>query len=190
MEQTATARVAGLLGLIAIVVFVAAYWLYEEGVPGVPNTNRLAAEADAQAVASVEQGHGVFTTYCARCHGASGEGGIGPVLADQSKLFVHLNPAYLHNVLTVGGRYVCGNARSLMPIWSDTNGGPLSYVQVTDLIAYIRAPASATYVARDPTTKEPILDTSGRPTTFHGWRDTTFVPAPGATPVPDCWSAP
>ena len=47
------------------------------------------------------------------------EGGIGPALNDQDKLFAHLNENYLRNVLTVGGRYVCGNPDSPMPVWSD-----------------------------------------------------------------------
>ena len=58
---------------------------------------------------------------------------LGPVLNDQSKLFQHLSEAYLRNVLTVGGRYVCGNPKSVMPVWANTNGGPLNYVQIDDL---------------------------------------------------------
>ena len=39
-----------------------------------------------------------------------GEGGAGPILNRQDKLFAHLNPDYLRNILEVGGRYACGNA--------------------------------------------------------------------------------
>ena len=62
-----------------------------------------------QYVTAVERGYNIYQANCARCHGAQGEGGIGPVLNDQMKLFTHLNEQYLRNVLYAGGRYVCGN---------------------------------------------------------------------------------
>ncbi len=83
------------------------------GLPGVPTPRRqLGAEAAAQQVTAVERGYNLFEANCARCHGATGQGGIGPVLNEPDKLFVHLNPDYIRNVLTVGGRYVCGNAEA------------------------------------------------------------------------------
>ena len=102
---------------------------------------RLDAEATAQQVTAVERGYNLYQANCARCHGANGEGGIGPVLNGQEKLFAHLNAQYLRNVLTAGGRYVCGNPNSLMPVWSNTANppGPLNYRQIDDLIAFIRA---------------------------------------------------
>ena len=44
-------------------------------------------------------------------------------------------------MLTVGGRYVCGNPNSRMPVWSNEGNppGPLNYKQIDDLIAFIRA---------------------------------------------------
>ena len=64
----------------------------------------------------------------------NGEGGIGPTLNRQDKLFQHLNESYLHNILTVGGRYACGNADSQMPIWSNEGDppGPLNYIQIEE----------------------------------------------------------
>ena len=67
----------------------------------------------------------------------NGEGGVGPPLNDQAKLYNavtadggsgtgHLNPNYIHKVLEVGGRYVCGDAKSLMPAWLAPDG-PLNY---------------------------------------------------------------
>ena len=40
----------------------------------------------------------------------------------------------------------------MMPVWSDTGNppGPFNYVQVEDLIAFIRAPNNQTYTMRDP----------------------------------------
>ena len=64
---------------------------------------------------------------------------------------------YLNNVLVVGGRYVCGNPNSLMPVWSNEGHppGPLNYIQIEDLIAFIRAPTTETYTIRDPELFEP-----------------------------------
>jgi plastocyanin len=139
-------------------------------------------------VTAVERGYNLFQANCARCHGANGEGGIGPVLNDQAKLFNHLDEDYVRNVLTVGGRYVCGNANSLMPVWSNENGGPLNYRQIEELIAFIRAPNTQEYVVRDPSLNEPVIDpTTGKEQTFHGWVDPNYQPTPGSTPYPDCY---
>jgi mono/diheme cytochrome c family protein/plastocyanin len=180
VRQSANARFVGFLAVSVVVLFVILYYFYELGFPGGLSQSRLTAEADAQQITSIERGYDLFEANCARCHGTNGEGGIGPVLNDQSKLFVHLNAQYIQNVLTVGGRYVCGDPKSLMPVWSNTNGGPLNYEQIQNLIDFIRAP-KGTYQVLDPTTQEPTGQT------FTGWRDPNYKPAPGATPFPDCW---
>ncbi len=189
VRQSSSARWVGFLATLFVVVFVILYYFYDLGFPGIPNSSRQQAEVAAQQVTSVEAGYNLFEANCARCHGAAGQGGIGPVLNDQAKLYVHLSPDYIKNVLTVGGRYVCGNPKSLMPVWADTNGGPLNYVQIQNLIDFIRAPNTLTYTIRDNSTNEPILGPDGKPETAAGWRDPNFAPAPDATPVPDCWSS-
>ena len=98
---------------------------------------------------------------------------------------------YLNNVLVVGGRYVCGNPNSLMPVWSNEGHppGPLNYIQIEDLIAFIRAPIDQTYTIRDPELGEPKIDPiTGEVRTFKGWVDPAYKPAPGATPYPACWT--
>jgi mono/diheme cytochrome c family protein len=190
VKQSGSARWVGFLAVLVVVLFVIVYYFYELGVPGMANTSRLAHETEAQAVTSVERGYNLFQANCARCHGSNGEGGIGPILNDQMKLYVHLSPAYINSVLTAGGRYVCGNPLSLMPVWADTNGGPLNYKQIQDLIQFIRASSANTYIQRDPSTNEELRDASGKPLTFKGWLDPSFQPAADATPVPDCWSSP
>jgi mono/diheme cytochrome c family protein/plastocyanin len=189
VRQSSNARWVGFLATLIVVVFVILYYFYDLGFPGVPHSSLQEAQAVAQQVTSVEAGYNLFEANCARCHGAAGQGGIGPVLNSQAKLYVHLNPDYIKNVLTVGGRYVCGNPSSLMPVWADTNGGPLNYVQIQNLIDFIRAPNTLTYTIRDNSTNEPILDAAGKEETGTGWRDPNFTPAAGATPVPDCWSS-
>jgi mono/diheme cytochrome c family protein/plastocyanin len=190
VRQSSNARWVSFLAVVIVVLFVALYWFYELGAPLGLTQSRLEAERDAQAVLSVERGYNIYEANCARCHGANGEGGIGPVLNRQDKLFQHLNEAYLHNILLVGGRYACGNANSQMPVWSNegTPPGPLNYVQIEELIAFIRAENTQTYTKRDPELLEPRIDpVTGEVETFTGWVDPTYQPEPNATPYPDCW---
>jgi plastocyanin/mono/diheme cytochrome c family protein len=191
VQQSASARIVALLATIVVVLFVIVYYFYELGAPLGLSTPRLDQQTAVQQVTAIERGYNLYEANCARCHGPNGkgtnEGYIAPPLNDQMKLFVHLNETYLRNVLTVGGRYVCGNAKSLMPVWSNTNGGPLNYVAISDLIAFLRAPSNEEFVIRDPDTLEPEKGSDGQVKTFSGWRDPTFKPDPAATPVPDCY---
>jgi len=189
VRQSGSARWFGFLATLVVVIFVIIYYFYELGVPGIPGTSRLTKEVESQQVLLVERGYNVYQANCARCHGVQGEGGIGPVLNDQMKLFVHLNEQYLRNVLYAGGRYVCGNDKSLMPVWDNRNGGPLNYQQINELIAYLRASKGTEFTLRDPELFEPEVDPgTGEIETFRGWRDDAFRPAPNATAVPACWT--
>jgi mono/diheme cytochrome c family protein len=188
VRQSGDARWVAFLGVAIVALFVILYYFYELGVPLTNIPSRLEVEADNQQVTSVERGYNLYEANCARCHGVNGEGGIGPVLNDQMKLFSHLNDQYIHNVLTVGGRYVCGNPKSVMPVWSQENGGPLNYIQIQDLINFIRAPSTQEYVKHDAALNEPIMGADGKVQTFKGWRDSSFKPEANATPFPDCWS--
>lgn len=193
VRQSSNARWVGFLAAVIVILFVAIYWFYELGAPlGLtqPRIGVDGAELAAQQVTAVERGYNVYEANCARCHGEQGEGGgIGPTLNRQDKLFAHLSEAYLRNILTVGGRYACGDPASLMPVWADTNGGPLNYRQIEELIAFIRAPSSQTFIQRDEELLDPRLDPlTGEVKTFTGWRDTEYKPEPGATPYPDCWT--
>ena len=104
----------------------------------------------------------------------------------------NLNANYLNTVLTAGGRYVCGNPNSLMPVWSNqaTPPGPLNYRQIQEVIAFIRSDKAETYVKRDPEFFTPMIDPlTGKVETFNGWVDTSYQPAPGSTPYPACWTS-
>ncbi|HUQ77285.1 MAG TPA: cupredoxin domain-containing protein [Patescibacteria group bacterium] len=205
VRQSAAARWVGFLTVIFVSLFIVGYWFYELGAPAGISTARLATEGERQQVVDVQRGYNLYEANCARCHGpngmgpdepdaaakaAAGQGYIGPRLNAQEKLFAHLNQAYLENVLLVGGRYVCGNPKSAMPVWSDEGNppGPLNYRQIQELIAFLRATNEKAYEVRDGSTNEPIIDpATGEPKTFTGWRDPAFKPAPGATPYPDCY---
>jgi hypothetical protein len=85
----------------------------------------MESAAEVQYVTDVERGYELYLANCQSCHGDNGQGGVGPPLNNQPKLYNaltadgqpgtgHLNPDYIDNVLTVGGRYVCGDPNSLM----------------------------------------------------------------------------
>ena len=191
VRQSSNARWVGFLAVVIVVLFTALYWFYELGAPLGLSEPRLTAEENAQAVMAVERGYNIYQANCALCHGVDGEGGIGPALNRQDKLFAHLNEGYLENILEVGGRYACGDPNSAMPIWSDTGNppGPLNYIQVEELIAFIRATSDQEFIIRDPELMEPMVDPrTGEVRTFTGWRDPDFAPAPDATPYPACWT--
>jgi mono/diheme cytochrome c family protein/plastocyanin len=188
VRQSGDARWVAFLGMVVVALFVIVYYFYELGTPILNTEPRLEAQDKLQQVTAIERGYNLYQANCARCHGANGEGGIGPVLNDQMKLFSHLDEQYLENVLKVGGRYVCGNAKSIMPVWSEENGGPLNYIQIEDLIAFLHSPNNEDFTKRDPELNEPVLNPDGTVQTFKGWVDPSFKPDPSATPVPDCWS--
>jgi len=174
VRQSSNARWVGFLTIIVVILFTALYWFYEVGGPLGVTEPRLEAELTAQQVTAVERGYNVFEANCARCHGVNGEGGIGPALNRQDKLFAHLNENYLRTVLATGGRYVCGNPNSLMPVWSNlsTPPGPLNYRQIDELIAFLRATNDVTYIVRDAELGTPLKDPlTGKEKTFTGWRD-------------------
>ena len=192
VRQSANARWVGFLAVTIVSLFVIGYYFYELGVPGGLTEPRLEAAANEQQVTAVERGYNIYQANCAQCHGANGEGGKGPALNRQDKLFAHLNEGYLHNVMQVGGRYVCGDPNSIMPIWSNTGNpaGPLNYKQIENLIAFIRAEkGTGPYRVMDPGLFEPVIDeTTGEEQTFEPWVDPNYKPEPGATPFPACWT--
>ena len=190
VRQSSNARWVGFLAVVIVILFVALYWFYELGAPLGLTEPRLKAEITAQQITKVERGYNVYEANCARCHGEQGEGLSGPVLNRQDKLFNHLNENYIRNVLTVGGRYVCGDPKSLMPVWADTGKppGPLNYRQIDELVAFLLATNDETFTVRDEHLLDPKVDpVTGEVMTFKGWRDPNYEPEPGATPFPDCY---
>lgn len=88
---------------------------------------------------------------CARCHGATGEG--GPV-GDTGRLAPNLHSAsianklkvnadYVRLVISYGGVVVSGDVNSPMPAWSTDVGGPLTVEQIDALTALVTSWATA-----------------------------------------------
>jgi mono/diheme cytochrome c family protein len=199
VRQSANARNVVFLAILLIALFIPVYWFYESGIPAVGAEGRLGAEAEVQYVTDVARGYELYIANCAECHGDNGQGGVGPPLNDQAKLYNaitpaglpgsgHLNPDYIDNVLTVGGRYVCGDANSLMAAWQAPEG-PLNYRQLEELIAWMTASQDVIFERHIESHGE-ADEESEEPEKVAGWRDPDWEPEPGATPPPACWKNP
>lgn len=197
VRQSSNARMIAFLAVLIFVVFIPLYWLYDIGLPVIGVQPRLEREANAQYVTDVSRGYALFLANCARCHGNTGQGGVGPPLNDQAKLYNavtaqglpgpgHLNADYIRAVLEEGGRYVCGDPNSVMPAWLEPKG-PLNYREIEEIITYILASKDVKFVYQ-PTHVEGG-GTLPPPVNVEGWRDPAYTPAPGSTPVPACWRA-
>ncbi len=75
------------------------------------------------------QGAVLFAENCAVCHGENGEGRVGATLAQN---WPGIRPDL--NIKTTISQGVEG---SLMPAWSQANGGPLAEEQIDNLVAFI-----------------------------------------------------
>jgi mono/diheme cytochrome c family protein/uncharacterized cupredoxin-like copper-binding protein len=198
VRSTGNARYVAFLAVLIVALFIPVYWIYDIGVPPLGISGRLAAEERAQYITDVSRGYALFLANCARCHGNQGQGGIGPPLNDQGKLYNtltadglsgpgHLNPDYIRAVLTEGGRYVCGDPASVMPAWLQPKG-PLNYREVEEIITFILASTNDVFYYQ-PAHAE-LGATLPPPAREQGWRDPNYTPPPDATPVPACWRAP
>ena len=201
VTQSGHARRVAFVVTLLVIFFIPVYWIWEQGVslPFLSVQGGLARESDQQYITSVANGYALFLANCAQCHGSNGQGGVGPPLNDQAKLYNaltatglpgtgHLNPNYLMNVLTVGGRYVCGDANSVMPVWSQANGGPLNYQQIEDLIAFITASKDTTWTYQPP--KAADAATAPPAEVHQGWTDPGYTPPAGQATPPACWRNP
>jgi len=200
VKQSGNARNIAFLAILLVGIFIPVYWFYALGVPALGISGQMAATANEQFVTDVERGYALFLANCARCHGNNGQGGVGPPLNSQPKLFNainqnggsgtgHLNPKYINQVLAVGGRYVCGDANSVMPAWLQPNG-PLNYREVEELVTWITASSDVSFTY-DPHSGHAVgVDPKATPYKVTGWRDPNYQPPPGAPTPPACWRNP
>lgn len=76
-----------------------------------------------------EHGAVLFATYCVRCHGVQGQGGIAPAL---DREWNSIRPE-----LTIQSTIANGIPNSLMRAWSQAKDGVLDEKQVADLTAHL-----------------------------------------------------
>ena len=114
--------------------------------PSAPDGGAAAATADPAA------GAALYQTYCATCHGASGDGDTPfaqaldppPTTHSNGNYMNTLTDAYLFRLIKEGGAAV-GKSPNMAP-W----GGTLSDAQIRDVIAHIRALANPPYAGATP----------------------------------------
>jgi mono/diheme cytochrome c family protein len=99
------------------------------------------------ATLSGDPAHGkqAYTTFCASCHGAEGQGNPGDPKTGAGKLGSIVNPSYLALVsdqylrsITIAGRPDQG-----MPDWRSDSTQPLNDQQITDIVSWIASKRTA-----------------------------------------------
>ena len=80
-------------------------------------------------------GEQVFTTFCARCHGANGAG-VATVGGQPGSL---VDPSYLALISNAGLRsiIVAGQPEQGMPNWRNDGARPLTEPEITDVVAWL-----------------------------------------------------
>ncbi|MBI2980599.1 MAG: c-type cytochrome [Chloroflexi bacterium] len=109
----------GLIVTLIIVVFIPTYWAME---PGRQEAARIRQQTEA-----VERGAKLYSSVCATCHGAQGEGIVGPALKG-----TQLDDDTLQKFIARG---IPGTA---MPAWGKEDGGPFHQQQIKDLATFIK----------------------------------------------------
>jgi cytochrome c oxidase cbb3-type subunit 3 len=169
------------------IVFSAGYWFYYEGFaigrhPVVLYADEMAARAAeggevteemlatfAGDPAMVADGAHIFETNCVVCHGARGEGNIGPNLTDSA--WIHGGtPVEIHATISNGV------AARGMPAWSATLGRD----SVLRAVAFVLSVRDTNVPGRAP---EGPRDASGAALPLPAPTPTEALPAEGATPT-------
>lgn len=102
---------------------------------GKPGASAGAPPYRQPAAANAAQGQAIFTQYCARCHGAQGNG--NPAAGVTGSI---LDPTYLSLISKQGLRsiIVAGMPGEGMPDWrNDVAGKPMTDAEVTDVVAWM-----------------------------------------------------
>ena len=137
----------------------------------------------------MERGYNLYEANCARCHGVNGRGRhrAGPERPGEA---VRPPQRAVPPERPDGRRPV----RLRQPQEPHAGLGrperrPANYLQIQDLIAFIRAPSTQEYTRRDPELNEPVIGADGKVLTFKGWRDPDVqAGAERHARFPACWS--
>ena len=113
------------LGLILLLILSLGYYWISDG-------TRLALAAEELSTERIHRGQEFYEQQCAACHGADGEGGLGPALNDGQLLKGTLNDVFFSVIRS-------GVPNTQMPAWSVDFGGPLTDEDIRDVVAFVRA---------------------------------------------------
>lgn len=145
----------GLALTLIIIAFIPLYWAAEPGRQG-------AAKARQTAEAAV-RGAGLYSLNCTLCHGAAGEGKIGPALKG-----TRLEANILEKVISRG------RSGTAMPAWAEEDGGPLKRHQIQDLVVFIKSWDQALLAGAKPASTLALTPTAAPASTA------TAAPAPAS----------
>lgn len=123
-ENYAPHLLAGLILTLVLVVGLAFATLGEAA--------RLKEAATTFTSQRVQRGRALYNEQCVNCHGAQGEGGVGPALNNRTLLKNTLDSVFFSVIRS-------GVPGTQMPAWSVDYGGPLTDEEIRDLVAFIRA---------------------------------------------------
>ena len=109
VKQSGGARTTTFLAVLIVALFIPVYWFYDLGITALGMDGRMAKTIETQYVTDVARGYDLYINNCASCHGENGQGGVGPPLNNQAKLYNiltptgtsgtgHLNPVYLQRL--------------------------------------------------------------------------------------------
>jgi mono/diheme cytochrome c family protein len=86
-----------------------------------------------------ERGQQAFTSFCAQCHGATGDGKFADPKSSSPKLGSIVDPAYLALISDQDLRSItiAGRPDQVMPDWRSDSTQPLTDQQITDIIAWL-----------------------------------------------------
>ena len=115
------------IGLVITLLVIVGLTIYALSEP-----ERLAQAQEEFIAYRVERGDEVYQEQCASCHGAQGEGGVGPALNDRDLLKSTHDDVFFSLVRS-------GVPGTQMPAWSVGFGGPLTDEDVRDVVAFMRA---------------------------------------------------
>ncbi len=116
--------ILGLVFTLLIFIGFAAYLFMEN--------NRGASAAETLAEERVTLGRAIYNEQCVSCHGANGEGGVGPALNNKTVLKNTLDHIFFSVIRS-------GVPGTQMPPWSVDYGGPLTDEDIHNVVAFIRA---------------------------------------------------
>jgi mono/diheme cytochrome c family protein len=93
----------------------------------------------------VVRGQQAFATFCARCHGAAGEGNRGDQKNNSDKIGSIVDPSYLALVSDqyLRSNIIAGRPDQGMPDWRTDAAQPMTDQQITDIVTWLASKRTA-----------------------------------------------
>ncbi len=133
-------QVNAMIGLLFLAFLTFGAYILNE-----PNRQATAEENQADLIA--HRGAELFVNNCRSCHGMEGEGGVAPALDNDAFLILGEDNEYGVEATAEGeareireflfNTIACGRTNTIMPVWSERYGGPMSETQINYLVDMI-----------------------------------------------------